>query len=241
MIAAFRTFPRGAGVRAPATLVGVFTVTEALVGAGLVLFQYVAFNVSVARAFWMAAHLLNTFLLLGALAVTVHRASVQAGMLAPDALPALSPALRRLVALAIGALLVLGCSGAITALGDTLALSGRVDPATHPLLGTLVGLRLYHPLVALLTGALISFMGARVRREAPGTRAARLATALVGLFAVQLLIGYLNVQLRAPLGLQLVHLLLTDTIWMLLVVLADLTRDLRVPEAAYPSFQEAAT
>ena len=41
-----------------------FMLTEAAVGAGLVLFEYVAENESIARAQWMAAHLVNTFFLL---------------------------------------------------------------------------------------------------------------------------------------------------------------------------------
>ena len=43
----------------------VFMLTEAGVGAGLVLFQLVADNASLARAMFMAVHLANTFLLLG--------------------------------------------------------------------------------------------------------------------------------------------------------------------------------
>ena len=39
-------------------------VLEGALGAGLVLFEYVAYNPSIARAYWMAAHLTNTFLLM---------------------------------------------------------------------------------------------------------------------------------------------------------------------------------
>ena len=46
--------------------------TEAAVGAGLVLFELVADNQSMARALFMATHLVNTFLLLGALTLTAH-------------------------------------------------------------------------------------------------------------------------------------------------------------------------
>src|SRR5512142_3262175 len=44
---AWRAYPKGSAVRLGAVLVGVFTVTEALLGAGLVLFGLVAQNQSV--------------------------------------------------------------------------------------------------------------------------------------------------------------------------------------------------
>lgn len=50
----------------------VLMLTEAAVGAGLVLFQLVADNASMARALFMAIHLINTFLLVAALTLTAH-------------------------------------------------------------------------------------------------------------------------------------------------------------------------
>ena len=72
---AFRLYPRGHLVRRGASVSAFFLLTEALLGAGLVLFEYVAANVSVARAYWMAGHLINTFLLLAALTLTAWWAS----------------------------------------------------------------------------------------------------------------------------------------------------------------------
>jgi heme a synthase len=48
----------------------VFMLTEAAVGAGLVLFQLVADDASMARAMFMAVHLLNTFVLVAWLTLT---------------------------------------------------------------------------------------------------------------------------------------------------------------------------
>src|SRR6187399_771667 len=50
----------------------VLILSEAAVGAGLVLFQRVAGDTSTARGYWIAAHLINTFLLLGALVLTAR-------------------------------------------------------------------------------------------------------------------------------------------------------------------------
>jgi heme A synthase len=63
---AFRTFPRGHMARLGARLSAVFLVTEALLGAGLVLLKKVAQN---ADAWWNSTHLLNTLGLIACLAL----------------------------------------------------------------------------------------------------------------------------------------------------------------------------
>src|SRR3954468_6925819 len=72
---AFRAFRRGHAVRAAAVASGVFIVTESLIGAGLVLLRLVADNASVARALYLSVHLVNTFLLVAALALTAWSAT----------------------------------------------------------------------------------------------------------------------------------------------------------------------
>src|SRR5256714_12976957 len=67
---AFRAFGRGHAARKAAVASGVFIVTESLIGAGLVLLRLVADNASVARALYLSVHLVNTFLLVAALALT---------------------------------------------------------------------------------------------------------------------------------------------------------------------------
>jgi len=74
LVWAWRAFPAGAALRLSAAVAMLFMLTEAALGAGLVLFEMVAGNASVARAAWMVAHLLNTFALLAALALTVWHA-----------------------------------------------------------------------------------------------------------------------------------------------------------------------
>src|SRR5690606_29028870 len=67
---AVRAYPAGHPVRRGARLSMGFMILEALVGGGLVLLELVADNASMARAYWMVAHLVNPFLLLGVLALT---------------------------------------------------------------------------------------------------------------------------------------------------------------------------
>src|SRR6266481_5513389 len=64
------SYPRGHRARRMAIVSLIFILTEALLGAGLVLFQLVAQDASVGRAFYLSLHLVNTLFLLGALALT---------------------------------------------------------------------------------------------------------------------------------------------------------------------------
>ena len=218
IVGAWRVFPPGRLVRRGAVAAGIFMVLEALIGAGLVLLELVAGNTTVARACWMAGHLVNTFLLVGALTLTAWWAT-------HDARPRLRTAgpLAVTLGLALAGMLVLGVSGAITALGDTLVPVSTLaegealtfSAAAH----VFVRLRVWHPVLALVVGVLVvtaSVHAARTRRDAAVALAAR---ALVGTFAVNLAVGVLNVWWLAPLPVQLVHLLLADLVWIALVVL----------------------
>lgn len=224
LVWAFRAWPKGSPVRTGAVWSMVFMVTEALVGAGLVLFEMVAYNVSVARGYWMAAHLVNTFFLLGALTLTAWWAS-GGGAVRLRGQGACAIA----AGAAIVATLVLGASGAVTALGDTLAIGGGIDPAEEPIVAALVGMRVYHPLLAVVVFAVVAGCVAFVRARGASPTAQALGLGVVGLFALQLGIGLVNVALMAPVWLQIVHLLVTDLIWMGLVLFAAAALEATVP------------
>ena len=76
---AWRGFPRGHVVRRSALAALVLMVLEALIGAGLVLLEHVAGDASIARAWWVSGHLVNTFLLVAALTLTAWGATHGAG------------------------------------------------------------------------------------------------------------------------------------------------------------------
>lgn len=209
---AFRVAPRGAAVRKAAVASVGFMVLEAALGAGLVLFEYVAYNPSIARAVWMAAHLVNTLLLLGALALTAWWAS---GGSVPRRVPAGRAAG---VGAALVSVLVLAMGGAVTALGDTLVVGGGLDPATDSVVATLVSLRIFHPLMAFVA---LGVVGATVWfNRGSGAAVVARGTTVLALFVVQMGIGALNVSLLVPVWLQIVHLLVTDVIWIALVIWA---------------------
>ena len=214
---AIRTLPKGHAARRAAYASMFFMLTEALVGAGLVLFEMVAHNASLARGWWISAHLINTFLLLASLSLTAWYASGE---------PA--PASRRVggagiacIVLALVAL-ALGVSGGITALGDTLfpvnsfaeGLAQDADNGSH----LFVRLRVWHPTLAVIfaIGAIIA--ARQIARGLADARVKALAGAVTGVLLLQLVVGAMNTVLLAPIPLQLAHLLLADAVWIALVL-----------------------
>jgi heme A synthase len=122
---------------------------------------------------------------------------------------------------------LLGVSGAVTALGDTLfpvATLAEGKALTFSNSAHLfVRLRIYHPLLALAVGAGIGVVAVSAARQVPRPVVRRLAVALVLLWGAQLLLGALNVYLLAPIPVQLLHLLVSDIIWIALVLLTAAT------------------
>jgi len=196
-----------------------FTILEALLGAGLVLFELVGDNDSVLRAVVISIHLLNTFMLLGSLVLLYDwsgKDNLQSKVVSINKLP-------WIILLTIF-ILVLSMSGAITALGDTLfpasslaeGLQQDISDSTH----FLIELRIYHPLIAIITIILILSMlkfGLKVNSD----HDIKLSNTLVGLFLLQLFLGGLNVLLLAPIWMQIVHLMVADLIWICYVLFVN--------------------
>jgi heme A synthase len=215
---AFRRFPRRHPVRLAATLSALFLVTEALLGATLVLLQHTAKNASVARAYSLSTHLINTLTLLACLTLTAWWSTERPA-------PSTSPPGRRSVWMAgvsLASVVVLGVSGAITALGDTLfpasslaaGLAQDLDSAANIFLR----LRLFHPLIAVAVGAWLLFYAVSAASRRPDV--AGRAWSLVALLGAQIVAGVVTLLLLAPVWMQLVHLLLADLLWIALVLLS---------------------
>jgi cytochrome c oxidase assembly protein subunit 15 len=218
-VAVWRATAPGQPARRAAIASLVLILTEAAVGAGLVLFELVADNRSMARALFMGAHLVNTFFLLAALALTAH---ILGGAPAPRLQGAGRRALPFFAALAT--LLLVGSSGAVAALGDTLfpsrtlaeALAQDLSATSH----VLIRLRVLHPALAMLFALGLFALAAPLAAEPSTPAAGRWARACLALVVAQSLAGFLNVALLAPVWLQVVHLLLADLLWISLVLLA---------------------
>jgi len=208
---AFSLFPRGHRARTWAALSVVFLFAEALLGAGLVLFQYVEHNASAGRAAYLSAHLVNTQILLAMLTLTAWFGS-----------DSVSRAWRGAPKLAMAALpvaIVVAVSGAIAALGDTLFPAASVASGMRQefsqTASALQRLRVVHPVLAVVGGAMLLAAAVQAMR----TGRSRMAMIVVALVFVQLAAGALNVALLAPVWMQIVHLLLADLLWVALVVM----------------------
>ncbi len=217
LVWALRAYPAGHRVRRGAGVSTALMAAEALIGAGLVLFELVAHDASMKRALSMALHLGNTFLLLAATAVTAWWASGGAAMKLRG-----QRAVVAVLALPLGGMLAVGASGAVTALGDTLfpahSLAAGLVQDFAPGAHLFVRLRAIHPVLAVATAAAIVVTTGLVRVLRP-TRAVRLLSRAAGALAVaQVAAGLLDVVTRAPVALQLVHLLLADLVWIALVL-----------------------
>jgi heme A synthase len=120
--------------------------------------------------------------------------------------------------LLVSGMFVLGASGAITALGDTLTITGGISAQENALVATLVDLRIFHPLIAFAVfGLALLAIWTANRGGKANADMRRYGQAIIILFIVQLLLGALNVQLKAPVWLQIVHLLFTSVIWIVVV------------------------
>lgn len=230
VIWAFRRYTKhnsqGRAIRRAAGWTLFFILTESAIGAGLVKFEWVANNVSLERVYTIAFHLINTFILLGANTLVAWFAiggkpfSVRSSALGQRG----GRLLRALILVAIG-LLILGASGAITALGDTLYYTAGITPDESPLVARLVSLRIFHPIIAFGVLALL-WQAIQVvvygDRSIPSSNLVtrRFAWAMLAIYLVQLIAGAVNVYLKAPVWMQIVHLLLSDLILILMVLTA---------------------
>ncbi len=225
MVRTLRTVPRGHRARRASIVSTVFIFAEALIGAGLVLFELVAHDASMKRGLSMILHLGNTFLLLGALTVTAWTLTVERSPngSAPRLESRTHSLLKGMVGAALAAVLFLGASGSIAALGDTLfpvkSLREGLAQDLSPLAHTFLRLRLLHPFLALATGALV-FLSATLVRATTRIARTRLLSRLVTVaFAMQFAVGLLNVSLLAPIPMQVAHLLMADAMWITLVLM----------------------
>ncbi len=236
-VMAFRAFAKGSPVRRAAGAAAAFISSEALVGAGLVLFELVAHDKSMKRALSMSIHLTNTFFLLGSLALTAYFAT--------GGVPARfrGRGWRGTVAmLALGSTVALGITGALAALGDTLfpakslaeGLTQDLSLSSHVLLR----LRAAHPFVAVAAAVFLLAFASYAPREGSAAEGGasptvrRLARVLSVAVFLQLGLGALNVVLLAPVWIQMLHLVLADGVWVTLVMLVWAVLAERSPESA---------
>ena len=225
-----RLFVARRPVRLAARAALFFIIVEALIGAALVVFGWVEDDESVGRAIAVSVHLTNTFLLLGTLTLTAWWGSGR-----PEPTAEAVHRERWFFGTGAVALLAIGMTGALNALGDTLfpaaSLSEGFEADFAEGAHFLVRLRILHPLVAVAAGILVLVLAARMSEGATGI-VRRAGVAVMVLVGVQVFAGMANLLLLTPLASQLVHLFLADVLWIAFVVLGAAVAGARPPAPA---------
>ena len=209
----FRVTPPGHRARKSVLWAGFLLVTEALLGAMLVLRHYVEANISTGRYIAQSIHLTNTMLFMASLALT-------AWFLTPHREPAALPqASRPLALLTILSTLLVAATGSLAALADTLFPSSSLAAAFTADLSAaspiLVRMRWMHPAMALLSTACVLLLLRATTLRHP------LSRIVAGLLALQFVLGIGDVLLLAPIWMQVLHLLGADLYWIALVLLTS--------------------
>jgi heme A synthase len=211
-----RLFAQGTAARRAATISLCLMLLEGAIGALLVKRGLVVKDASAERAFVVGLHLCNTFLLLAAQLSTLHFAR-------GGAIPRWRSGIGSALVVCVAIALLLGATGAITGLGDTLfpaaSLSEGFAQDAAASAHFLVRLRVYHPALAVLGGALVVYIAQYLRGLLESEGVSRWAWTLTALYVLQLAVGALNLFLLAPAPIQLTHLLLADLVWLSLVML----------------------
>ena len=184
---------------------------EGLIGAALVLLKLVSDNPSSARMFWVSAHLVNTFFLLGFLTLHVYWCSAQRYTRG-------NYPIKKIIALMVGWLIV-GVSGALNALVDTLFAVDSMHTSQTLSSLSLERLRSMHPIFALGLSFITFFYLFSQRFTKTKKKVMMIITALL---ALQISVGLANIYFTTPIILQMVHLLLADLLWVHLVWMAAL-------------------
>ncbi|MEI7849153.1 MAG: COX15/CtaA family protein [Chloroflexota bacterium] len=229
LIWGLKIYPKGTHQRIGFIGAAVLIIIEAMLGAGLVLFKLVETDSSVFRAIAVSLHLLNTFLLLAFLSLNAWWAS--------GGLPLQFKKHKTLAVLFLTGMIgiaIIGMSGAITALGDTLfpstSLAQTLAEQNKTGAHFLIQLRIYHPIIAIIVGVLILYIVRYLFNNASDSTGKKLSL-LVGIIVlIQWTAGITNIVLLAPVWMQVIHLFIADSVLVTFTLLAAHTLSKTNPE-----------
>lgn len=217
LVVVLRAFPRPHPARTAAGVTAVLIVVEALIGAAIVLYGWVADDMSVARQISVPLHLVNTFALTAAMTLTVW-------LVSGGRMPRFDLDRRTTYALAgLGTLMLLvAATGATTSLADTVftetAVESGADLSDETAL--IVRLRIIHPIVAIGTGALLAWFVVRRVEEAERRGSIWPARIILGVVVMQMGLGFIHIALLTPVATALLHLTLAQVLWITFVLFA---------------------
>jgi len=197
----------------------VLVIVEGLLGAGLVLTGNTAENLTAARPFWMAGHLITTLVLLTFLTLTAWFAS---GGKSFDF--KVEPKVKLFLLLGGFAFLLVGMSGSIAALSNMIfpseSLAEGISKDFLETSNVLLRLRVSHPILSIFSAVYLIFLAGWLRKKSENNPfVVRWSNIFSLLVLVQIAFGAMTLLTLAPIVMQLGHLLLADAIWISFVLL----------------------
>ncbi len=216
LVFAVRLYEKGNRVRNAAAASLGLLLFESVLGAALVIFGWVDQDASIGRMIIVPLHLINTYILVGALTLTAWWSSGNPGPLTPA-----DTGTRRRLALGAIGLVFIGAIGALNALSDSLYpaesfFSGVAEEFSGDA-SWLLQIRIFHPIIAVAVGFGVAYLIMGLIGTATD-RTKRFGTVAGGLIFLQFFVGLVNVMLAAPLESQVIHLAIADAIWIVYVV-----------------------
>ncbi|MFS4460109.1 COX15/CtaA family protein [Bdellovibrio sp. HCB2-146] len=209
-----RLYPAKHFARKAALATLIFMITEALLGAKLVLFKLVTTNDTPYRAFVMALHQINSFMLTGAVALAY------AGALEKNILTPASKTARRYQLLP-WIIVIIGITGAWASLSNSLfptenlwqGLMDDFSSESH----FLVRLRGLHPALALLGGGSLALFFWLFAQTSELDVIKKRSVFMSALIICGILFGIATLFLHAPVWMKITHLCLAHVIWVTLL------------------------
>lgn len=218
LIWAFRKYERAHPIRKTAVGAFIFIITEALIGAGLVLTGNTSENLTDTRPLWMSAHLINTMILLAFLTLNTWFAygGKQLNLRA-------HPKQILMFSIACFGIIIVSITGSISALSNLIfpsksLIEGLIkdfSPDSHLILR----LRILHPFSSLILSFYLLFLASWLKRTIDSPSIQYWSKILSSLVAIQLLSGILTLLTLSPILMQVIHLLIADLIWISLILL----------------------
>jgi heme A synthase len=200
-----RKFQKGSLVKSVTNYLTFFVIFEAIIGAIIVLFEWVGLNSSLPRIVAVPIHLVNTFGLLGCYAILYK--------IVEDDLKEIKSIFNRNFILISFLFLLSGATGSITALADVLFPSASFiegfledfDKTSE----ALTRLRILHPIISSALSLVLYVYSTRINKKY-GVNVKLLKTFVI----VAVVLGVFNVISNIVLPLSILHLAIADFLWI---------------------------
>ncbi len=200
-----RKFQKDSLVRTVTNYLTFFVIFEALIGAVIVIFEWVGLNSSLPRIIAVPIHLVNTFGLLGCYAILYK--------ILDKNIEEINSMFNKNFIFISSLFLLSGATGSIAALADVLFPSASFiegfladfDRTSE----VLTRLRILHPIVSSTLSLVLYFYSIRINKKY-NIRVKPLQT----LIFVAVLLGFLNVLSNIILPLSILHLAIADFLWI---------------------------